>query len=343
MIKNSIQEGFILKSKGYYKHAIEAFYKALEVDNSSSELLLEIAESYFLMGEEERAINYIEQILLKDSTHLGSLKLLKKIFLSKSAYKEAEQTAKNIYCISKTEDDLAEILMILNKQGCYKEVFEYEIDTDNPRILYQIAYARFKNNEFDIAEQILENLLSKEITNEALLLKGELLFKTNRKDLCKNVLEKITPEKHNANLLNFTGLVYQYNNDYKNALNYFMAAIKEKPSNDEYYYNCASTYFKMDNIDQAKRYYNLAISLNPDCEKYHFALANLYYSGQHYKRALQELTGSSYESRLLKAIILYDTNYYALAKKEFKDLLEEQPDNKITKEYYQKTIENLGF
>ena len=34
MIKEILQEGFILKEKGYYKHAIEAFYKALEVDNA---------------------------------------------------------------------------------------------------------------------------------------------------------------------------------------------------------------------------------------------------------------------------------------------------------------------
>ena len=44
MIKELLQEGFILKTKGYYKHAIEAFYKALELDNSSPELLLEIAD-----------------------------------------------------------------------------------------------------------------------------------------------------------------------------------------------------------------------------------------------------------------------------------------------------------
>ena len=78
MIKELLQEGFVLKTKGYYKHAIEAFYKALELDNSSTELLLEIADSYFLMGDEERALSYIESILEKYPTHIGSMKLLKK-------------------------------------------------------------------------------------------------------------------------------------------------------------------------------------------------------------------------------------------------------------------------
>ena len=75
MIKKILQEGFILKTKGYYKPAIEAFYKALELDNTSSELLLEIADCYYSMGEEERALNYIEQILEKAPTHIDTLNL----------------------------------------------------------------------------------------------------------------------------------------------------------------------------------------------------------------------------------------------------------------------------
>ena len=97
MIKEILQEGFILKEKGYYKHAIETFYKVLELDNSSLELLLEIAKCYYLLNDEERALNYIEQILEKEPTHIQALKLLKEIFLSKDALTEAEQTAKNIY------------------------------------------------------------------------------------------------------------------------------------------------------------------------------------------------------------------------------------------------------
>ena len=117
MIKELLQEGFILKTKGYYKHAIEAFYKALELDNSSPELLLEIADVYYLMGDEERALNYIEQVLENYPTHVDSMKLLKRIFENKQAWAEAEQTAKNIYCITKDSNVLTEIFALLNKQN----------------------------------------------------------------------------------------------------------------------------------------------------------------------------------------------------------------------------------
>ena len=85
MIKDLLKEAFILKSNGYYKYAIETFYKALEIENDSDELFFEIAESYFLMNDIERALNYIEQILEKKPTHIESLRLLKKIFMIKKA------------------------------------------------------------------------------------------------------------------------------------------------------------------------------------------------------------------------------------------------------------------
>ena len=113
MIKKILQEGFLLKNKGYFKHAIEAFYKALEIDSTSLELLYEIAESYYLMGEEERALSYIEQILEKNPTHITSLTFLKNIFVTKSAWVEAKKTAENIYKITNKEEDFAEILKLL--------------------------------------------------------------------------------------------------------------------------------------------------------------------------------------------------------------------------------------
>lgn len=94
MIKILLQEGFALKDRGHYKHAIEVFYKALEEDNTSTELLFEIADLYYRMQNEERALNYIEQILDRVPEHITALKLLEKIFIDRNALAEAEQTAK---------------------------------------------------------------------------------------------------------------------------------------------------------------------------------------------------------------------------------------------------------
>ena len=112
-----------------------------------------------------------------------------------------------------------------------------------------------------------------------------------------------------------------------------MQAIKLAPQRDEYYYNCASTYFKINEIKLAKKYYNLAISINPDNPNYHFALANLYYSEKNYKRAIEELDYDFFEAKLLKSVILFDSGYYAIAKRDFESLLLEQPNNFLIQDY----------
>lgn len=342
MIKELLQEGFILKSKGYYKYAIESFYKALECDNSSVELFFEIAECYYSMGDAERALSYIEQILEKVPTHILALKLLKKIFIAKKAWAEAEQTAKNIYCISKDSNDLVEIFKFLNKQERYSEVFDYRDEVETADILYEKAYAKMFLNKLDEAECLINRAIELSFDNKKNLLKGKILYRMNRKNECVEILDKIDIIESDADCLNFVGLMKQYQGDFKSAVTYFSSAAKLAPKKDEYYYNCASTYFKMGDVQQAKRFYNLAISISPENQNYHFALANLYYSEKHYKRALEELTADFFEAKLLRAIILYDSGYIALAKKEFELLKQQQPENSLIVDYQNKIKKELS-
>ena len=341
MIKEILQEGFILKEKGYYKHAIEAFYKALEVDNSSVELLLEIAKCHLLLKDEERALNYIEQALEKEPTHIDSLKFLKQIFETKNAFTEAEQTAKNIYCISKDINDLAEIFELLIKQKRYSEILEYKTEEENAEIFYYKAYAKLFLNELNDAENYINHALKINENDKNKFLKAKILYKNNRNEECAILIHNTKIDTSNSEALNFAGLVEQYECNFKKALEYFHLAIKLAPQNDEYYYNCASTYFKMGDTQNAKKFYNLAISLNPDNQNYHFALANLYYSEKHYKRAMEELNYDFFEARLLKSIILYDSGYLAIAKKEFDKLIQEQPENELIKDYYLRIQDEL--
>ena len=342
MIKNLLQEGFALKSKGHYKHAIEVFYKALELDNSSAELLLEIAELYYLMGSEERALSNIEQILDANPTHIESLKLLEKIFKDKNALEEAEQTAKNIYCISHEEEDLVDILKLLNQQGKYDEVMEFKVETPNCRVILEQARACFYNKKLDLAKSMLESILQIEPKNqEAMLLYGKVLYANNEKDKCVPLVEYLLLDDTNADLLNFVALVKSYDGELKTAERYLQLAIKADRKNAEYYFNLGTVYFKSGDIGMARKYFNLAISISPENRNYHFALANLYYSEKHYKKALEELRGDFFEARLLKAVILYDTGYVALAKKEFAELRGKHPDNPIVEDYWTRIEEDL--
>lgn len=342
MIKNLLQEGFVLKEKGHFKHAIEVFYKALELDNTSSELLLEIADTYYLMNSEERALNYIEQVLDKEPVHVPTLKLLKKIFIGRNALEEAEQTAKNIYCVTRSPDDLAEIFRLLNKQNKFNEIFEYNIETYNEKVYIEKAKAYYYKNKLTEASELLKQALAADENNQAaLLLLGKILWSQNRKDECIPLLEKFQIDETNSDLLNFIGQVEGFMENYKTAVEYFTLAIKADRTNSEPYFNLANIYFKQGDSQLAKMNYNLALSLSPDNKNYHFALANLYYTEKHYKKALEELKGNFFEARLLKAVILYDTGYLALAQKELGKLESEQPENGLVKEYMARIKEDL--
>ena len=332
MIKNLLQEGFALKSNGHYKHAIEVFYKALEEDNSSSELLLEIANLYYLMHNEERALSYIEQILNKEPSHINSLKLLKKIFIDKGALAEAEQTAKNIYCISHNNDDLTEILKL------------YNVLTPDCAIYIEQAFASFNKHDYENAENLSKKALEINAdSQEALLLLGKVFYAQNKKDACIPLLAKFIPNNKNPELLNFVGLINTYLGKHKEAIENFLEAIKLNRANAVYYYNLANVYFKQGDFASAKKYYNLSISFAPENANYHFALANLYYTEGHYKKALEELDENLFEARLLKAVILYDTGYLALAKKELDLLSNEHSNNNIIREYQTLINKELGL
>ena len=344
MIKELLKEAIILKNKGYYKHAIETLYKALENDHSSLELLFEIAESYFFMGDIERCLEYIEQILDKAPSHINSLKLLKNIFIQKEAWAEAEQTAKNIYCISEKNEDLVEIFKLLNKQKRYDEIFDYNIKIETSDTLYEKAFAKFYSNKLNEAKIFIDKALDiSPNSTKLLLLKGNILLQLNNDEEAYELLKTLNITNENDTLLNFAGIVYQRRGEYKKAIDYFLNSLKYSKEKDICYYNCASTYFKMGDNIQAKKYYNLAISKNPNNPSYHIALANLYYSEKNYKRAMEELKSELYEARLLKAVILHDAGYLAIAKKEFEALIKEFPEDEIVQEHLNKINLELEF
>ena len=344
MIKNLLQEGFALKSKGHYKHAIEVFYKAIAEDSSSIELLYEIAELYYLLENEERALNYIEQILTAEPAHIDALKLLKSIFVKKNALVEAEQTAKNIYCITKAPEDLVEIFKLLNRQQKYDEIFEYRINEENSNIYIEQAKALFYKKNYTEAEKLLDKVMLQDTKNQdALLLLAKVYYALNRKDECLSLVPKFHMNGSNPELFNLIGLLEAYRSNYNLALQNFKEAIRLNRFEAMYYFNIANVYFKQGDISNAKKYYNFALNLSPDNPGYHFALANLYYSEKHYKRALEELDGNMFEARLLKAIILYETGYFALANKELSSLHKEQPENSLVTEYKTKVENELGL
>ena len=50
-MKKLILEAFDLKKRGYYKQAIEIYYKLLAKNGDDTEILTELADLYFCLGK----------------------------------------------------------------------------------------------------------------------------------------------------------------------------------------------------------------------------------------------------------------------------------------------------
>jgi len=344
MIKDLIKKGFYLKKEKHYKQAIEVFYKVLEQDNKSAEVLMEIAELYYLINNEEKALNYIEQIIKINEMHIGALKLLEQIFLDKKAYKNAEQTSENIYKISHSDEDLLDLLILLNYQQKFEDVTDFAINTENSDLVCEKAKALIALNKADDAIQLIKFSLEKNDKDQKLnLLIANLLLSYNDIEKCKYYANRLDYNEKSEKIMNFWGKYFTIKQDYQKAEKAFITSIKLNPDNSENYFGLANCYFSSGKTDAAKKYYNLAISYEPENRHYHYALAKLYYLEKRYKKALEELNDGTFEERMLKVVILCETNYFALARKEIENLIKEQPNNEKLLECKEKIDTELGL
>lgn len=344
MIKDILVKAFELKRKGYYKHAIETLYKALEYDNSSIELLYEIAGLYYLIKNEERALNYIEQIFDIAPSHINSLKLLMRIFANKQAYDKAEQAARNIYQITSEANDLAQILYFLNLQKKFSDVTDFPTEKNNPSIAFEKALAYFQIQNYNKAICILKNSFTEFGKNkQGLLLLGQIYSHIGDIEHCIEISTEFNPEEQDADICEFLSKTEYYKKEYKNAIYFIKKAIQINPKRAEYYFHLAEIYAAQTEYNFAKNAYNIAISLSPNTHKYHLALATLYYNKKYYKRALEELTDDTIESKILKMKILFDMNYLVLSKKVVDELLLSETTNETIQEYKVKIKQALEF
>ena len=260
--------------------------------------------------------------------------MLEKIFIDKNNLSEAEKTAENIYLISRCTSDLVNLLRIMNAQKEYEKVIQYSISQNNTGVNYEIAYAKFHLKNFEEAEKLTKEVLNQDKDNvEAKLLLGKIYYAENKLSECSKIAKELETGILDGEILNFLGLVYAQKGFVKKAEEYFINAIKLEKRNDLYYYNLANFYMTNGKLSLAQKNYNHAISLAPENENYHYAMANLHYLNKNYKRALEEIKGDDVNSRLLKAIILYDTGYYIIARKEIREITEQYPENNVAKKY----------
>ena len=327
-MKQLMIEAFDLKQKGYYKQAIEIFYKLLAKENENIEILSELGELYLLLKNYDRSLHYIDKALEIDSNHINSLKVLRRIYTEKQDYEQASKTANKIYVLTDNQDDLYEFLKLLNIRKKYNEATGFTDFINSYNVATEIAYSYYKLGKYDDAINILANINPTTDTKHLDLL-CKIYFETKEVNKAKEVLAKLE-NNNNTNdiqILNYMGLAKLDELELDSAVSYFQKAVEAAPQNDSYNFNLGQAYFLKGWFDEAKKYFVQAICLNPANLNYKYSLGYTLYREGDYKNALTHLNTDLTEAKVLKMLIKFKMGDLATAKTELEKLLSINPEN----------------
>ncbi len=327
-MKQLMIEAFELKRKGYYKQAIELFYKMLAKENDNIEILSELGNLYFLLQNFNRALHYTNKALEIDDKHINSLITAREIYKKQKDYKSASKIANKIYVLTESQDDLYEFLKLLNIQNKFHEATGFYDFIQTPEVAIEIANAYYNLKKYDEAIKILKNIETEKGCSQHLDLLCKIYFETKQTDKAKEVLNKLeNKDLKDVEVLNYMGLAKLDEMKLDEAVEYFRQAVEIDAKNPEYNFNLGQAYFLKGWLDEAKKYFVKAICLDGTNLNYQYSLGYALYREGDYKNALTHLNGDLLESKVLKMLIKYQMGDLATAKSELEKLNKENPDN----------------
>ncbi len=334
-----IKEAFELRSQELYKPAIEMLYKALSMDNDNVEVLFQLGELYSLMHNHNRALGYLEQVLLQDSNHLETLKLMQKIYHKENKFEDSLAFAKNVFELERSSDNLLELVKLSGKLNLLKDFETYkQLDICSFEVIYEMAKALHSNKKNSEAKDLLEQYKNEDA---AQLLLGKIYFEENDLEKAREVFSNIPKTTENPEILNYQGLFALEDMNFIEAIKYFSKATSLNKNNSIYFYNLGNAYFFNGWMEEAQKAYSKAIYLTPNNMDYRYALAYLYFEIKSYDKCKKEIdailteNNTHYQARVIRALLLNNENEFMQAKA----ILEENVENGCDDDF---TLTSLG-
>lgn len=313
-----IKRAFELKSQECYKQSIEMLYKALEIENDNNEILYQIGEAYFCLHNYDRAVQYIDKVLLNDNNHIPALKLKFNVYKRQNSYAEALESALKIYEIEENSSNLRQLISILGKLNRLDEIEKY-IGKMDESCLAEYALACYLNGKFERAKDIILN--SGFENDDCRVLLGKIYFDENNFEKSREIFSAFPKTTKDSEVLNYFGLFALEDMKFIDAIKYFSQASNISKNNPVYFYNLANAYFFNGWQDEAVNSYKKAIVLAPENLDYRYSLAYLYYEMKNYEKAQKEVdfilshNEKHYQTRVLQALLkLYNKDYLGAQK-----------------------------
>ena len=236
------EKGYSYFCAGYFSmlerdwgNAVENFEKAIQLDNSSGRIIQHLATCYFQLGENEKAIKYIEKLAKTKpnefSVHYTLATLYETVGNNKEAIEEYEYARRcNTTKLDHVflADALYRLANLYMNDGrmekgiaCYKTMFDMKLVTEPIKIYYEIGHRYFEKNDI------------------------------------KNALEYFLKAKQADPTLSFTSfyltLCYDALNDYESAIQEAKIFLEKEPNNWVMHLALSEVYGKIKNESKKKR------------------------------------------------------------------------------------------
>ena len=331
-LKEYLKKAFEYKNNGDYKKSIDYFYKALTIDNESSEIMLELAYLYSKLCQYDRAVSFYEQIIAQNpNNHFAKFRfalLLKSIKeydrsekLLLSLYEIQYETilvAIELFNLFEIRNDFEKIILYFNK---------FSNKLNNSIIFYYVALAYSKIGRKDIAEEFYNKSFQ---IDEKNILSGvnvaKFLFEKGHIEEAESLCLKLLKYKEDSEIFYILAEIFYMKSDVDEAIKYYSYAIKANSLNPVYYFKLGIVFSLKGFFKEAEESYCKAISIEPENTTYNYALAYMYYMNK--KMDLSErlvdyiltIEPDNNQALSLKVLLLINRNEIVLAGKLIDDI-----------------------
>ncbi|MBR1616556.1 tetratricopeptide repeat protein, partial [bacterium] len=240
-----IKKSFEYKLKGQYTDALSLLYRALEFDQYDAdnvELLSQIAQLHYLLGNVKRSLEQYERALQINPHHTFSLQECYKIYDKEKNYREILKIAKKMFDFQKTPDSCFYYIDALIKnhdiQGALDtfDTFEDEFKRE-PDILYLISEISPSIKREVILKRIIDLDSSHRKANLAL---AKMSFENEKYDECIKYCLNISED--DAFAYYYIGLAEYKKHNYKSAIDNILKAINLDCDENDFYFELAKVY-----------------------------------------------------------------------------------------------------
>ncbi len=343
-----LKTAFEYKNHGDYKQSIDYFYKALAIDNESTEIMSELASLYSKLCRYDRSISFYEQILQKDNENNETKYKLAHLLKITKDYKRAEEILTELYNsgfnLEETAVELFFILVYNRKYGRIITSFnKYSKRLKNSSALYFVALAHSELGNKNTADEFFKKSFNYDEKNilPGIEIANRLLEKDKKED-AKQFAYKLLKYAEDDRIYYLLAEIEYSDGNLENAIKYYSYAIKINPKKAKYYFKIALAFSLKGFFKEAEESFCKAINLDNGNEAYNYALAYMYYITSKYDLAekiadyILFRNPDNIRTNALKILILTENNKNRLAGKLVEKL--ENETNKDDFAYYAQAV-----